>query len=320
VIAGLAVILTFASQAFAGGGGALETQVTVGQLHGTLMVPSGKGPFPVTLVIPGSGPVDRDGNSSKGGFDTDCYKLLADALEQRGIASLRYDKRGVGQSAGAAGDPRALRFSTFVDDAAAWARQLRGDARFSSLVIIGHSEGSLVGSALASKFPVDGFVSVAGPGEPLWKLLLSQLEPRLPPDAYQTAETIVTGLERGILVNDVPPLLEPVLRPSVQPYLISVFRLDPVRQIARLKVPTLIVQGERDLQVGVGDARALAEGDPEARLVLLPKMNHVFKDVEGSSLEDNLATYRDPAKEIDPAFVAAVSDFIHHVKREGSSL
>jgi pimeloyl-ACP methyl ester carboxylesterase len=320
LIVGFVLALAVVSQevAFASAGGILETQISVGQLHGTLESPSGKGPFPVALIISGSGPVDRDGNSPKRGLDTNCYKLLAGALAQRGIATLRYDKRGVGQSAAAASDERTLSFSTFVGDAVTWGRKLRRDPRFSTLVIVGHSEGALVGIASASRFPVNGFVSVAGAGEPVSKLMLRQLEPQLPPDAYQAAQTIIADLQRGILVSNVPPLLDLVLRPSVQPYLVSLFRFDPVVEIAKLKAPILIVQGERDLQVNVSDAEALAKGAPGARLVVLPKMNHVFKDV-GDSPGDNLAAYHDPTREIDPAFVDAVSDFIHHVTRKRSS-
>jgi hypothetical protein len=213
-----------------------------------------------------------------------------------------------------------LSFGTFVDDAVTWGRELRRDPRFSTVTIIGHSEGALIGIASANKAPVDGVVSVAGAGEPLPKLILKQLDQQLPPDAYQAARTIIASLERGTPVNHVPSLLEPVLRPSVQPYLISLFRVDPVVEISRLKVPILVVQGERDLQISVSDAVSLAKGSPFARLVLLPQMNHVFKDVKESSQHDNLATYRDPTREVDPKLVDAVSDFISHLKRRKESL
>ena len=74
-----------------------SVKVFGGTLSGTLELPTGSGPFPVALIVAGSGPVDRDGNSPKSGLQTDCYKLLAEALAGRGIASLRYDKRGVAE-------------------------------------------------------------------------------------------------------------------------------------------------------------------------------------------------------------------------------
>lgn len=288
-----------------------KTQATVfGSLHGTLELPTGAGPYPVALIIAGSGPVDRDGNT-KTGVNTDCYKLLAEALSRRGIASLRYDKRGVGESMVPGLDERTLNFGTFVDDAVGWGQRLRHDPHFSTVTIIGHSEGALIAVVSASKMPVDGVVSIAGAGETLPKLLLRQLDRQLPPDAYAAAQAIITGLERGKLSAHVPPLLEPVLRPSVQPFLISMFRVDPVIALAKLQMPVLVVQGERDLQIDVSDARALAKASHSVRLVLLPEMNHVLKDVRE---EDNLTAYIIPGLAVDPKLVDAVSDFIHHLK------
>ncbi|HEX3430472.1 MAG TPA: alpha/beta fold hydrolase [Rhizomicrobium sp.] len=310
VLLGFALAFSFlSSQA-----GAVE--LTAGNLSGTLESPPGKGPFPLVLIVAGSGPVDRDGNSPKGGLDTDCYKLLADALAAQGIATLRYDKRGVGQSAVPDLDERLLTVSAFVDDAAAWIQKLWSDPRFSTLTVLGHSEGALVGLLAAQRIPVDGYISVAGAGEPLAKLLLGQLEQHLSPPDYRSARSIVTNLDRGIVVRDVPTVLNPVLRPSVQPFLISLFRVNPVEGIAKLRMPVLIVQGGHDLQVSVDDAQALAKAAPSARLEILPNMNHVFKDVEGTSLRDNLETYRDPKHAVDPRFVDVVTDFVHQLRRQ----
>jgi pimeloyl-ACP methyl ester carboxylesterase len=268
----------------------------------------------VALIIPGSGPVDQNGNASKVGLDTDCYRLLAEALERHGIASIRYNKRGVGASAGSLPrhDERPLRVSSFVSDAVAWGELLRNDKRFSTLTIIGHSEGSLIGMLAARKMHVDGFVSVAGPGQPFGTLILKQLDPQLPPDAYEDAAAIISSLEHGHLVSKVPPLLEPMLGQEVQPFLISLFRYNPVREITKLTIPILVVQGERDLQVNTANARALVKANPRAHLVLIPKMNHVLKDV-GDSISDNLAAYHEPQIPIAPELVRSVSFFIHNL-------
>jgi len=285
-----------------------------GTLHGTLALPSGSGPFPVTLIIPGSGPVDQEGNAPKAGLDTDCYRLLAEGLARHGIASLRYDKRGVGASSNALPrhDERALRVSTLIGDVVAWGKLLHRDKRFSTLIIIGHSEGSLIGMIAARKMHADGFVSIAGPGHPLATLLLKQLDPQLPPDAYDDATSIISALERGHLVHKVPPPLEPLLRPAVQPFLISLFRYNPVKELAKLTIPILIVQGERDLQISLANARALAGANSRARLILIPKMNHVLKDV-GDSISDNLAAYHEPQMPISPELVRSIAYFIHQL-------
>lgn len=283
-----------------------------GILHGTLEFPAGHGPFPVALIIAGSGPTDRDGNDAALGLNTDCYRLLAQYLARRGVASLRYDKRGAGEDALLALSESTLRLQTYVSDAVAWGRDLRDDPRFSTLAVVGHSEGSLIGMLSARRIPADGLVSIAGAGQRASTLLLTQLKPRLPIGLYRVAEGIVEQLAAGRAVAQVPPSLDALLRPSVQPYLISWFRYDPVREIVRLRIPVLLLQGQRDLQVSAGDAGALHRADPAATLLLIPGMNHVMKDV-GPSLEDNMDAYAKPSLPIDATLGRAVSGFILHL-------
>ncbi len=283
-----------------------------GTLKGTLELPSGRPPFPVALIVAGSGPTDRNGNDTRAGLDTDCYELLADALARRGIASLRYDKRGTGASAGAAIPEKDMRFGTLIRDAVAWGHKLREDGRFSTLTVIGHSEGSLVGMVAARKIPAQAFVSLEGAGRPVQQVILEQLRPQLPPDTYQQAQAIIHQLQTGHQVSQVPPALRALLRPSVQPFLISWMHYNPIQEIARLHVPALIIQGKRDLQVDVLDAKALKNADPSAELVVIAKMNHVLKDV-GPTLSDNRKAYADPNLPLDSALVAKVSRFILRV-------
>jgi pimeloyl-ACP methyl ester carboxylesterase len=123
---------------------AMTLKTKTGMLSGTLDLPAGKGPFPVMLLIAGSGPTDRNGNNPLG-IKWDSYKLLGKGLAERGIAVLRYDKRGVGESVGA-GLFRLPEFNTYVTDAADWIQLLRKEKRFSKVGIIGHSEGSHLAS------------------------------------------------------------------------------------------------------------------------------------------------------------------------------
>lgn len=281
-------------------------------LHGTLELPAGHGPFPVALIIAGSGPVDRDGNELVG-LNTDCYKLLAIALARHGIASLRYDKRGAGEDTLLALPESKLRFETYIRDAVSWGNLLRADKRFTTLTIIGHSEGSLIGMVAAREIPADGYVSIAGAGEPVQDVLQTQLKSKLPPDLYRQSENIIHSLEQGKTVAQVPASLDVLFRPSVQPYLISWFKYDPAKEISKLRTPVLIVQGERDLQVQVSDAEALKKADPAARLVIIPNMNHVFKDV-GSGEAANVAAYSNPKLPIDPELAASISGFMHSLQ------
>lgn len=207
--------------------------IPTGKLFGTLEVPNGKGPFPVALIHAGSGLTDRDGNSQPIPGKNNSLKMLAEALAEKGIASLRYDKRGIAASREAGPKEMDLRFETYIDDAVAWGKYLRSGQRFTKLVIIGHSEGALIGSVAAQLLPADGFVSMAGSGKPAGQSILDQLQRNAPPELLQQAEEIIKGLSEGRPTENTPPSLFALFRPSVQPYLISWFKYDPAKEIAK---------------------------------------------------------------------------------------
>ncbi|NDC43344.1 MAG: hypothetical protein EBZ77_17645 [Chitinophagia bacterium] len=116
-----------------------------GNIYGTVTVPEGISKPPVVLLIAGSGPTDRNGNNPAG-VTGNSYKMIADSLLSAGIACVRYDKRGIGESADAAGEEATMRFDDMVDDARGFIRMLRSDARFGKMIVAGHSEGALVGA------------------------------------------------------------------------------------------------------------------------------------------------------------------------------
>jgi pimeloyl-ACP methyl ester carboxylesterase len=276
-----------------------------GTLFGTLELPGGCEPVVVALIHAGSGPTDRDGNSAGAGHN-DALKMLAQALAARGIASVRYDKRGVGTSAAAGPkNEHDFKFETLVKDATAFAARLGADARFSAVAIIGHSEGSLIGMLAAAKSPTRAFVSIAGPGRPAGTVLREQLGKNTPVDLLEAANHIIDELEMGREVPYVPQPLFPLFRPSVQPYLIGWFTYDPAREQSDLNLPDLVIQGTTDLQVTEQDARLLAADRPQTEVVIVPGMNHVLKNVSGN-LAAQVSSYGDPSLPI----VAAVPDAI----------
>ncbi|MEX1187005.1 MAG: alpha/beta fold hydrolase [Gemmatimonadaceae bacterium] len=279
-------------------------------LHGTLLVPANRG-APVALIIAGSGPTDRDGNTPLLPGKNNSLRYLAEALAERGIASLRYDKRGVGASrATIAGLTEAdLRFDHFVDDATAWGRRLAADRRFSSVVVIGHSEGSLIGMLAAPAIPASKVVSIAGAGAPAGDVIIRQLSAQLPPPLLAQATAAVHRIERGELLDTVPPGLAALFRPSVQPYLISWFKHNPAAVAGRLGVPLLVVQGTHDIQALEEDARAIAAGHPGATLRLIQGMNHVLKQTPAGRLEQ-LPAYGDSTLAVDPTLVDAIAGFV----------
>src|SRR6266853_4869183 len=258
---------------------AAEESVTLatraGSLAGTLSIANPSAPGPIAVLIAGSGPTDRDGNNFLLPGHNDHLKLLAEALGSRGIASLRYDKRGVAQSVLAAGREDNLRLETYVDDAVGWAKLIKNESRFSSLTVIGHSEGSLIGMIATQRIAAAGFVSLAGPGRAAPAIIREQL--RGAPNLAGRADRILGELEAGRTSDSVPAELHSLFRPSVQPYLISWFRYDPAKEIAKITTPVLIVQGSTDRQVSVEDARHLRQGNRNAQLLMVPGMNHLLK-------------------------------------------
>ncbi|MDQ2930712.1 MAG: alpha/beta hydrolase, partial [Gemmatimonadota bacterium] len=276
----------------------------------------GNGPHPLVLIIAGSGPTDRDGNSpvpiAPGKtLHTDSYKLLAAALAAHGIASVRYDKRGVAASVAAmAGQTESdYRFDTGVDDAAAWIRMLRADRRFSTIVVVGHSEGSLVGMLAAQRATADGFISLEGAGRPAAEVIREQLLAAGTPPALFDA--ILDSLSAGKLVANPPPALASLFRASVQPYLISWFRYDPAAETRKLPYATLVIQGTHDIQVSARDADRLASGG-NTTLLTIDGMTHVLKKGPPDAAAQVASVYADPSAPLAPEVAAAIVSYVRN--------
>ena len=261
-------------------------------LYGTLLTGEVPRPGPAVLLIAGSGPTDRNGDSAFAGVKPASLRLIAEGLAAKGITSLRYDKRGIGKSAPALTAERDLRFSTYVDDAVAFARLLLSQPDVTCVILLGHSEGALIAPLAAQNVRTCGVISVAGFSRPFGVLLRDQLRAgALPSVSYEAADRNLTELEHGREVPDVPAT-DPLFRPSVQPYLMSILALDPAAAIKAVPAPVLILQGDTDLQVPVEDARRLVAARPDATLVIMPGVNHVLKSAPIDRAA-NMATYAD---------------------------
>jgi pimeloyl-ACP methyl ester carboxylesterase len=277
-----------------------------GEIAGTLTLPKQTGKIPVALIIAGSGPTDRNGDNPM--MKNESLQKLAYGLAGKNIASLRFDKRGIGQSRDAGKKEADLRFEDYINDAKSWIELLKKDARFSKVIVAGHSEGSLIGM-VAALHQAHGFISIAGAGKSADKILKEQLA-KQPPAIKDPSIPIIDSLVMGKTVVNVPAMLNPLFRPSVQPYMISWFHYDPPTEIKKLAIPILIIQGTNDLQITVNDANLLAQANTHAQLVLIKNMNHVFRIVEGDRKE-NLATYITPANPISEELVNTVAAFIN---------
>lgn len=292
----------------------ITLKTPTGELAGTMAIPATPGKHPVVLIIPGSGPTDRDGNSPIAVVPgkmlrTDAYKLLAEALGREGIASVRYDKRGLGASAGAMSglDESKYTFETGIDDAAAWITMLDADPRFSKVVIAGHSEGSLIGMVAAQRAKTAGFISLEGAGRPAADVLREQLTAGGAPVAM--FGSILDSLSAGKTVDNTPPALAMLFRSSVQPYLISWFRYDPAAEMKKLPYATLVVQGTHDIQVTMKDAELLAAA-PGAKLLTIDGMMHVLKIGPADAAAQVATVYTDPKVPLPPQLVSAIVAYV----------
>lgn len=277
-------------------------------LHGTLLTPEGQ-TRAAALIIAGSGPTDRDGNSPLG-VSASSYRLLAEGLATHGVATVRTDKRGVGASAFAGGREEDLRFTDYADDARAWAAETARLTGRPCAWLIGHSEGALVALVAAGEGDdaICGLVLLSGAGRPIGAVLREQLA-GVPEPFHGQALAILAELEAGRPVAEVPPQLAALFRPSVQPYMISWLPLDPAELVAAYPGPVMVGHGTTDIQVSVAEAETLAAAAPDATLQVWEGVNHLLK-IAPADRAANAATYRDPDLPLAPGVVEDIAGFI----------
>ncbi len=262
------------------------------------------------VIIPGSGPIDRDGNAPVMGLKSDAYRQLAEQLGEAGIASLRVDKRGFFGSEKAISDPNQVTIAEYAADARGWAAKARTLAP--CVWLAGHSEGGLVALVAATQAPdeICGIILMAAPGRPVGKLLVEQMEsnPATAALAPQIRD-IVADLEAGKPRDPqtIPAALQPMFTPGLQRFMMDLFSYDPAALAGKWKGPALILQGDHDMQVKTQDADLLAAAMPQAQKHILPGATHMLKpDQPGQPF----ATYVNPALPLDAAVVPTIAGFV----------
>ena len=273
------------------------------EVQGTLLSPKGENQPPLAILIAGSGPTDRDGNQAQ--LKNNSLKYLAEGLAQKGIATFRYDKRVIAQINKATVQEEKMTFEDEVNDALLVVNHFKD--KYKKIILIGHSEGALVGLLVAQKVVVSKFVSISGAGNSSATLIEEQIGKNAP-QLKEESQKIISQLRKGELVDNISPYLAPVFRKSVQPYLISWFKYEPAKEITKLQIPILIVQGTNDLQVEDKEAQLLKEAQPKAQLLLIEGMNHVLKKVK--TLEENQLSYLNPDLPISGELVEGIASFI----------
>ncbi len=287
----------------------LKIPVQQGDLIVALQKANTTSPAPVAVIIAGSGPTDKDGNSVLAGKNNS-LKMMAEGLAQKGITTVRYDKRGIGDNQALLTKEEDVTFDHFVEDAVQIIQSLQANKAYTSVHVIGHSEGSLIGLLAAQKTGVASFVSIAGAGRPMDEVLVEQLKSQLAPNLFKETKDILAALKKGTQVEHISPELQAVFRPSVQPFLISVLKYNPATELGKVKSPVLLVQGTTDLQVKEVDAGALKKGNPDAKLLYMEGMNHVLKKAP-EDYAANLATYADPTLPLHEDLLPAIQQFIN---------
>ncbi len=278
------------------------------KISGTLLMPKRVKQAPLVIIVSGSGPTDRDGNQVI--MKNNSLKYLAEALRKSKIASFRFDKRGVGKSIKGVLKESDLRFEHYIRDVQALIRFFKTQKQFSSVSVIGHSEGSLIGMIASEKEKADAFISISGVGQTADKILLEQMGN---PQIKEKITPILDSLKNGFMVENIGNMKQ-LFRKSVQPYLISWFKYHPQEEIVKLRIPTLIIQGDKDIQVKVSEAELLQQSKPDAKLVVVSGMNHVLKIVE-DDITENLKTYYNTNIPVSKKLTESCVEFIKQINK-----
>jgi esterase/lipase len=274
-------------------------------LPGTLSYPSTKEKLPLVIFIHGSGPVDRNGNQIPMGYNAAYIQQLADSLSTHNIAFYRYDKRTSNTENLKKAIEKGMNFTDFVADAKLAFQHFKNDSRFKSIYVIGHSQGSLIGMLLAQEVALDGYISLAGPSEPISVTILKQLEKQ--PQIHDKAKEHFNELKTTDTIQQVHPFLLSLFAPSQQKFIKEWDAFNPSEEIVKVTCKTLILQGDSDLQVTVEDANALHHAKPNALLAIIPNMNHVLKTVDSST---NMASYKTPNFPLSEGLLTEIINFI----------
>lgn len=275
-------------------------------LNGTLCTPlkSTKNTN-LVILIAGSGPTDRDGNQK--GMTNNSLKLLAESLANNGIAVYSYDKRIFAQMAAGKLDEASLTFDNFIEDAKDVILFFKNQKKYHTITIAGHSEGALIGM-VAANGNADAYISIAGAGRSIDEVLLEQIGKQAPFLKEEVEKNLAT-LKSGNTFELKNQMLASLFRASVQPYMISWIKYNPQYEIKKLQIPSLLINGDKDIQVSVQDAQLLQQAKPDAQLQIIPNMNHIFKAIKGDDAE-NKASYTNPELPICTELTSIITTFI----------
>ncbi|GGH00730.1 alpha/beta hydrolase [Polaribacter pacificus] len=257
---------------------------------------------PLIIWIHGSGNVDRNGNQLPV-IKANYIQQFREAINQEDLAFFSYDKRTASKE-----NMRflsAVLFTDFVNDAKKVVQHFKKDPRFTKIILIGHSQGSLV--AMLASENTDGFISIAGPGESIDQTMIKQISKQNANLGTYAAKHFKELKETGT-IKTVNPFLMTVFAKQNFAFLNSWAVFNPSEEIKKIKIPTLILQGTKDLQVVAEDAQQLHNSKSNASLVYVENMNHVLKEITEDA--DNLKSYYSAAYPLSKELIETIVAFI----------
>ena len=286
----------------------VETEVNIPSekitIHGSLIAPTSNEKVPLIILISGSGPNDRNGN--QGMMQNNSLKLLAEGLQKNNIASYRFDKSAIEWMKIKGFKQEDASFDDFIVDADAVIKYFKTQHKFSKIIVAGHSQGSLVGMIAAKQENADGFISIAGAGRVIDEIIIEQIGKQMP-SVVEEVTTAFNKLKKGEKVENTNPMLMSVLHPSLQPFMTSWLKYNPQEEIKKLVIPVLIINGTKDIQVTVADAKLLHKSNTTSEIKIIENMNHIFREIKEDS--QNIASYTNPSLPIMDELVTVISTF-----------
>lgn len=285
-----------------------EREISIDRfIDGTLLIPEKIDKPDLAIIIPGSGPTDRNGNQNL--FKNNSLKKLAHALTGHGIATFRYDKRIVKQIK-RGNISKDISFDDFIKDAISVLNYFKSEDAFNRIYIIGHSQGSLVGM-IAARGIADGFISLSGSGKTIDKIIIEQIINTAPMFTDDT-KRVFSILSEGRTTEDYPMALNSIFNEELQPFMMSWMKYDPQTEIKKLTIPILIINGSKDIQVSGDEAQLLSASAKNSQIVIIEKMNHILVPIEGDNLE-NTKSYNETFRDLSPELKEAILDFIQSI-------
>tara|TARA_R110002012_G_scaffold241610_1_gene415828 strand:- start:10654 stop:11577 length:924 start_codon:yes stop_codon:yes gene_type:complete len=299
------LFFAFTFQSFAQEPTTTQTEIEISPfVDGSLLEPINGSKNSLAIIIGDYGPTDRNGNQN---FQkNNNLKKIAYVLAENGISSFRYDKRIVKQILKGRVNAR-LTFNDYIKDAKDVVNYFVKKEKYTSIYIIGHGQGSLIGM-LATDENIAGFISLGGSAKSIDEVILEQIDqtaPSLKPDAVRVFNILKTGKT----TTDFPPALSNIFSLDTQDFMANWMQYHPVEVIKTLNQPVLIINGTKDLQVSPEEASQLHEAAKKGTLINITNMNHVLFIIEGSNLE-NSKSYNESFRPLAPELIEALSSFI----------